>query len=211
MFNMKAAIAGALSIDICPAFTCEPVCDFGELIKPGKITHIEGREIHPGGPVANTGIAMKIFGLHPIFCARIGRDEFGKMLFEIMSKKARPFSIDTLSISEDDNTAYSLILSPPGLDRAILQNPGANDSFTGEDINWREVKKCRLFHFGHPSTMSKLYENDGDELVAIMKKAHELDLVTSLDLCSIDPDSPAALQRGCLWWSGAACPRRWGL
>lgn len=189
---MKIAVAGALGVDICPTFTTEGTKSFGELIIPGHITHIEGNEIHPGGPVANTGLALKIFGIHPVMCARIGRDDMGKMLYETLSKKMRPFSVETLSIKENDNTAYSIILSPPGLDRAILQNPGANDNFTSRDILWNEVKKCRMFHFGHPSTMAKLYENDGDELVRIMKKAYDYGLVTSLDLCAIDPSSNAA-------------------
>lgn len=192
MFNMKIAVAGALSVDICPTFTTEGAENFGDLITAGRITHIEGNEIHPGGPVANTGLALKIFGIHPVMCARIGRDDMGKMLYEILSKKMRPFSVDTISIDEKDATAYSIILSPPGLDRAILQNPGANDNFTSRDILWNEVKKCRMFHFGHPSTMAKLYENDGDELVRIMKKAYGYGLVTSLDLCAIDPNSKAA-------------------
>jgi len=192
VFNIRIAVAGALSVDICPSFTQKCDGDFGHIITPGRITHIEGNEIHPGGPVANTGIALRIFGTHPVPCARIGRDSMGKMLYEMLNKKLRPFNADTVSIGEEDSTAYSIILAPQGCDRAILQNPGANDHFTADDINWTEVKKCRMFHFGHPSTMAKMYENDGAELVSIMKKADSLGLVTSLDLCAIDPSSDAA-------------------
>ena len=106
---MKIAVAGALSVDICPTFTTEGAENFGDLITAGRITHIEGNEIHPGGPVANTGLALKIFGIHPVMCARIGRDDMGKMLYEILSKKMRPFSVDTISIDEKDATKNTVV------------------------------------------------------------------------------------------------------
>lgn len=190
--KIKVAVVGALSVDICPTFTVSP-SSFGEIIKPGMITHIEGNEIHPGGPVANTGIAMKIFGIDPLLCAKIGDDDMGRMLKSILrSHGADDSSLKTITQSPDVHTAYSIILAPTGLDRAILQNPGANDEFCCDDLDWEAISRCKLLHFGHPSTMAKMYENDGEQLLAIFGKAKDLGLMTSFDICAIDPASEAA-------------------
>ncbi len=197
MKDNKIAVLGALSVDICPTFTgtfnTGHAHDFSHVIKPGAITHIEGNEIHPGGPVANTGIALSFFGIEPVMCAKIGDDEMGKMLLSIIGSELKGAHQAPGSISIDNTapTAYSIILAPPGIDRAILQNPGANDTFSFDDINWDEVKNCKLLHFGHPSTMANMYKDDGEELLRILKTASKLGLVTSLDLCAIDPSSDA--------------------
>ena len=197
MKDNKIAVLGALSVDICPTFTgtfnTGRTPDFSHVIKPGAITHIEGNEIHPGGPVANTGIALSFFGIEPVMCAKIGDDEMGKMLLNIIGSELKGAHQAPGSISIDNTapTAYSIILAPPGIDRAILQNPGANDTFSFDDINWDEVKNCKLLHLGHPSTMANMYKDDGEELLRILKTANKLGLVTSLDLCAIDPASVA--------------------
>ncbi|MGI6203735.1 MAG: carbohydrate kinase family protein [Anaerovoracaceae bacterium] len=186
----RAAVAGALSVDICPTFINEEASSFDDVIKPGAITRITGSEVHPGGPVANTGIALSIFGVDPVLCARVGRDDFGKMVLSMLSRSAGEDAAGGV-IEGDGFTAYSVILAPRGLDRAILQNPGANDLFSADDIDWDRLRGCGLLHFGHPSTMKKIYENDGEGLLRILRGAKERGMLTSLDLCAVDPGSDA--------------------
>ncbi|MDO4869267.1 MAG: carbohydrate kinase family protein [Bacillota bacterium] len=187
--GIRAAVAGCLSIDICPRFVSSGN-DFGDIIKPGQITHIEGNDVFAGGSVANTGIAMKLFGVEPLLLGRIGGDSFGRMLQGMLRDQVGA-GADTVVVDHETPTAYSLILAPEGLDRAILQNPGANDAFRLSDIDWEQIKGCRLMHFGHPPTIRHFYENDGCELEALFAKAREMDMVTSLDLCAVDPASEA--------------------
>ena len=194
------AVAGALSVDICPQIKSDSPEGFGDLIHPGRITQITSSKIDLGGPVANTGRALKKFGLRPHLVAKIGRDDLGRILYDMLNRQMGTMAADTIAIQEDGDTAYSVILAPEGLDRAILQNPGANDTFAPEDIDWHPIKRCKWFHFGHPSTMKKMYEkNDdgyGEGLLEVMKKAKEHKMITSLDLCAIDPDSGAG---SCDW------------
>ena len=186
----KAALAGCYSVDICPRFSATGE-DFGEIIKPGAITSVTGNDVFPGGSAPNTGLAMKIFGVEPIYLGKIGDDNFGNMLMSMMEKgMGGPF--EGLTVSGEVPTAYSLILAPEGLDRAILQNPGANDEFCLDDIDWDKLEDCRLLHFGHPPTIKRFYENGGEQLVALYKEARERGMVTSLDLCAVDPSSEAA-------------------
>lgn len=197
---LRAAVAGALSVDICPEFpgvtaTEGSEMDFGDIILPGKITHIDGNQMHPGGPVANTGMALSIFGVEPILLARIGDDDFGQLLRTMLIRGTGEYSVNSLIVDKDIGayTAYSLILAPSGIDRAILQNPGANDRFEMDDIDFEYLvsEGCRLLHFGHPSSMHNMFVNEGEQLMNIMKSAREHGLVTSLDLCVVDKNTEA--------------------
>lgn len=192
--GIRIAVAGALSVDISPAFVNEPATDFSEVIKPGRITHVEGNVITPGGPVANTGMALPIFGAEPLFIAKVGADGFGSMLIDALAASGGQGSVSGIRADDKVYTAYSVILAPSGLDRAILQNPGANDFFCSDDIDYEQLSKCRHLHFGHPSSMREMYLNDGEQLAEIMERAHDMGLVTSLDLCAVDPDTEAGRQ-----------------
>ena len=194
MNKKKAILAGNISVDISPVFTSGTSSSFADIIHPGKITHIEGNEIHPGGSTANTGLAMSIFGIEPVISACIGDDDFGEMLRAMISSKAGEGAADGLVKVKESYTAYSIIMSVPGLDRAILQNPGANDEYTGNEISAEIMSSCSLLHFGHPSSMRRIYSNNGERLSRLMKRGNSCGLVTSLDLCSIDPFSEAAEQ-----------------
>jgi len=188
--NMRAAVAGCISVDICPAFAGTGK-DFGEIIKEGRITRIGGDDIFPGGSVANTGIALKKFGIDVSLLCRLGEDAMGDLLMNMLREGAGEDSVETICVSGDSYSAYSLILAPQGLDRAILQNPGANDDYDIEDIDWDKLEGCSLLHFGHPPTMKHFFINDGSQLVELFEKAHEMGMITSLDLCAVDPASDA--------------------
>lgn len=190
----RAAVAGCYSIDICPGFAGTGK-DFGEIIKPGAITRITGNDMFPGGSAPNTGLAMNIFGVEPVFLGKIGNDAFGGMLLDMMRAQLAAGSdaaLEALCVDENAPTAYSLILAPEGLDRAILQNPGANDEFCFDDIDWEKLSGCRLLHFGHPPTIRRFYEDEGAQLRELFRTARERGMATSLDLCAVDPASDAA-------------------
>ena len=49
-------------------------------------------------------------------------------------------------------------------------------------------------HLGYPPLMRSLYRNGGEEMIAILKKAKETGVTTSVDTAYPDPSSEAALQ-----------------
>lgn len=53
------------------------------------------------------------------------------------------------------------------------------------------LNDATLFHFGYPTLMRSMYENDGAELIALLKKVKECGWATSLDLSAVDPDTEA--------------------
>ncbi|MCS7034950.1 MAG: carbohydrate kinase family protein, partial [Phycisphaerae bacterium] len=75
---------------------------------------------------------------------------------------------------------------------SFLHCPGANRTFGFEDMDFDLVAGARLMHLGYPPSMDRLCREDAVELHAIYRKCRELGVTTSLDLCAVDPGSPAA-------------------
>lgn len=155
---------------------------------PGKLVHVGEADVHTGGCVANTGLAMKILGADVSLMGKVGDDVFGGIVCDVL----RDYDADEgMIISEDESTSYTVALAIPGIDRVFLHNPGANHSFRADDIAQEQMEAAALFHFGYPPIMRSMYERDGAELVTMMKRAKACGAATSLDFAAIDPDSEA--------------------
>ena len=92
-------------------------------------------------------------------------------------------------VVKGEETSYTIVIVPPGFDRIFLHNPGANNTFVADDINYDIVAQARLFHLGYPPLMKRLYENDGEQLIECFKRAKATGATTSLDMSLPDPAS----------------------
>lgn len=184
----KVIVAGHICIDITPVFLEKKAANIGEVFQPGKLIQMGKAEVSTGGAVANTGLGMKVLGAEVTLMGKLGCDEFGDMVCRMLDKYG---AAEGMIRSEEVSTSYSVVLAVPGIDRIFLHNPGANNCFKASDISEEELKDAVLFHFGYPTLMKSMYENDGAELTALFKKAKECGCATSLDLSAVDPDSDA--------------------
>lgn len=184
----KIIAAGHICIDITPMFQCGKCENVTDLLVPGKLINVGAADIHTGGSVANTGLAMKIMGADVSLMGKVGDDEFGRMILNILEKHQ---AAEGMIVDADSSTSYSAVLAIPGIDRIFLHNPGANDTFTEKDMNFDLIREAVLFHFGYPPIMAKMYENGGKELTEIFKKVKEVGCLTSLDLAAVDEKSEA--------------------
>ncbi len=121
---------------------------------------------------------------------KVGADHFGKILRDVVvgisPELARDMIVDAAS-----STSYSLILSPPGVDRIFLHYPGANHTFCAADVNYGLVAGADIFHFGYPPVMRRMYENGGKEMAEMFARVKAGGVLTSLDMAFPDPASPA--------------------
>lgn len=184
----KVIAAGHICLDITPIFPCDNVSKIGDVLKPGRLISIREAEVHTGGCVANTGLAMKLLGADVSLVSKIGKDVFGDMVLNILREH---HAEEDMVVVEEDSTSYSIVLAVPGVDRMFLHNSGANDSFTIEDIPEEILRDAALLHFGYPPLMKQMYQNNGAELVRLMRNMKERGIATSLDMTSVDPGSPA--------------------
>lgn len=186
--KFDVTVAGHICLDIIPKFADTGIRDIAELFKPGKLINVGAAKISTGGPVSNTGIAMKKLGLNVAFISRVGDDEFGRLIIRLLEKQG---STAGVSISPDDRTSYTVALAPPGIDRIFLHDPGANNRFASTDLDESIMADSKVFHFGYPPLMAACYENEGEELAKIFALAKSADTITSLDMSLPDPSSPS--------------------
>ena len=60
--NKKVIVAGHICIDITPEIKGKPAGSIQDLFSPGSLINVGAADIHTGGLVANTGLAMKFLG-----------------------------------------------------------------------------------------------------------------------------------------------------
>ena len=184
----KIISAGHICLDITPIFPAGIQVDqLSSLLTHGKLIQMETADVHTGGSVANTGLALKLLGCDVTLMGKVGDDAFGLIIRNILAQ----YGAGGLLVDPKSSTSYSVVLAVPGLDRIFLHNPGANDTFSGADIPEEALENAALFHFGYPTLMKRTWENNGAELIAMFRRMKEKGIATSLDLTAVDPDSPA--------------------
>jgi sugar/nucleoside kinase (ribokinase family) len=181
-------VAGHICLDITPVFPEACRGEIQQLFVPGKLINVENAQVHIGGAVANTGLAMAFFGSDVQLMGKVGQDEFGENVTRIV--KSHDVS-ERMIVSKTSHTSYSIVLALPGHDRIFLHYPGANDTFEFEDLDLEAIQQAALFHLGYPPLMKRLYTNNGQELTKIFRAVSNAGVVTSLDLAAVDPTSPA--------------------
>ena len=182
--------AGHICLDITPVIPPDTVFkSVSEALVPGRLLNVEAADVHTGGSVSNTGLALKKLGAEVTLLGKIGSDAFGRMVNDIVESNGA----GGLLIDPECSTSYSIVLALPGIDRIFLHNPGANDSFGAEDVPDAVFESAELFHFGYPPIMRRMYENGGAELISLFRRAKEKGLLTSLDMAVPGESSDAAL------------------
>lgn len=182
----KAVVAGHICLDITPTF--ERNISTKHIFDPGNLTQVGKADIHTGGAVANTGLAMKKMGIETMLMGLVGDDAFGKIVLSILSDFN---SEKQMIVSPTTETSYSVVLAPPGIDRIFYHNPGANNVFGVDSLDYEKIAEADLFHFGYPPLMANMFADRGKQLEKIFKTVHDMKLITSLDLAMVDENSSA--------------------
>lgn len=186
--NIDVVVAGHICLDMFPEFIGTQKSSQENLFVPGKLVNIGGMRICTGGTVSNTGIAMHILGAKVSFMAKVGEDFIGETILNFLKKRV---PTEGIKIARGESSSYTIVVAPKDTDRIFLHNPGTNDRFCYNDIDFELIKNARLFHLGYPPLMKRLYENDGEELRRIYERVKGLGVMTSLDFALPDPDSPS--------------------
>jgi len=185
--KIQVMVAGHLCLDITPRFPATANIKISEVFSPGKLTNVDAVVLSTGGAVSNTGLAMAKLGIEVVLNGKVGEDEIGNIIRRLVGQE-RAKAFKTVA---EQNSSYTIVLAPPGVDRFFLHNPATNDSFGPEDIDYELARDCVLFHFGYPPLMKRMYENEGKELTEMYKRIKELGVTTSLDMAMPDPAAPS--------------------
>ena len=184
----EVVVAGHVCLDVIPSFPAAAAG--GEFFVPGKLRIVDAPAISTGGAVSNTGLALHRLGFPVRLVGKIGDDDFGRIVLRVFERHSPALTAGVV-VSKQDQTSYTIILEPPGRDRMFLHCPGANDTFTAADVTDAQLHGARLFHFGYPPIMRRMYQQDGWELATLFRRVKTAGLTTSLDMAQPDPNSEA--------------------
>jgi sugar/nucleoside kinase (ribokinase family) len=187
----QIVVAGHVCLDIIPVLAEAPD------LRPGSLVETGPAALSAGGPVGNVGLALHRLGVPVRLMGKIGDDVFGRALLGVLRDRD-PALADGMLVTPGETTSYSIVFSPPGVDRTFLHCPGANHTFGAADIRLDRLAEARVFHFGYPPVMRRLYSDGGTELHTLLAQVRDRGLVTSLDVCQPDPHSEA----GRVDWAG---------
>ena len=187
--NPDVVVAGHICLDIIPGLGAMDPAGPEDFFTPGLLIETGGAELSTGGAVSNTGLGLLKLGNDTALMGKVGRDPFGRLVLMLLEE--RWGVTEGMIVDGGAATSYSVVLAPGRYDRMFLHFPGANDTFCGADVDYDLAGGARLFHFGYPPVMRRLYADSGRELAGVFRRVKESGATTSLDLSLPDPASPA--------------------
>jgi len=184
-----AVVAGHICLDMIPTFEGKGIT-LSALLTPGKLNLVGPLTIATGGAVSNTGLALHRLGVPTRLMGKIGDDVVGRAILDVLRAHG-PSLAEGMILAKETQSSYSVVINPPGVDRVFLHCPGANDTFGAGDVDYDKLSGPRLFHFGYPPLMRRMFAKGGTELASLLRRVKERDLTTSLDMARPDPASQA--------------------
>ena len=193
VLRTQIVVAGHLCLDIIPTFAS----DFNAagqgletLLAPGKLVTVGPVVLSTGGAVSNTGLALHRLGVPTRLMGKVGDDLFGRAILDFINRRSPALTTDMI-VDATATSSYTMVINPPGVDRIFFHCPGANDTFSANDVDPAALRAAAIFHFGYPPIMQRMFMDDGIELVTLMQRAKATGAITSLDMSYPDATAPA--------------------
>jgi sugar/nucleoside kinase (ribokinase family) len=187
MTQIDAVVAGHICLDVIPQM---PSVNLQTVMVPGAIVEIGSALLQTGGPVSNTGRNLHRLGIKTRLMGKVGDDPFGEITRRLI-REDNPALAEDMIVAAGETSSYTLVLSSPLTDRFFMHCAGANHTFGADDVPYDRLEHARLFHFGYPPYVKRMYTNDGAELADMYRRAKETGVITSLDMALPDPNGPS--------------------
>jgi sugar/nucleoside kinase (ribokinase family) len=186
---------GHLCVDLIPEFPAGGGTH--DWFRPGRLSIVGAPTVATGGAVSNVGLSLHRLGLPARLVAKVGSDPLGRIVLERVASLGASLTKGITAV-DGETTSYSVVLSPPGVDRIFLHCPGANDTLVDADVADSSLEGAAIFHFGYPPLMQKFWSDGGKRLARLLRRARQHGALTSLDMSLPDPASPS----GRVDWDG---------
>jgi sugar/nucleoside kinase (ribokinase family) len=133
---------------------------------------------------------LKQLGVDTRLMGKVGDDLLGTAVMDIVRQHG-PELAEAMIVVPGETSSYTVVINPPQIDRMFLHCVGANHTFGARDVRYDLVAEARVFHFGYPPYMGRLYADQGEELLEMFRRAHATGVTTSLDMAMPDPAGPS--------------------
>jgi sugar/nucleoside kinase (ribokinase family) len=179
--------AGHICLDVIPQLSSRFRTP-EDIFTPGVLSQVGPATLALGGSVANTGLALHRLGVKTRLLGKVGDDLLGTAILETL-REVDPALASSMLVSHGEPTSYTIVLSPPSVDRGFLHCPGTNDTFIAADLENVDWSDTRILHFGYPPLMRATFADAGVGLAALFAKAQAAGALVSLDMATPHPDA----------------------
>ncbi|KAF5741961.1 fructokinase-5 [Tripterygium wilfordii] len=157
---------GEMLIDFVPDVAGVSLAESGGFIKA------------PGGAPANVACAITKLGGAASFIGKVGDDEFGRMLVDILKKN--DVNSDGVCFDREARTALAFVTLKKDGEREFMfyRNPSADMLLKESELNMGLIKQAKVFHYG---SISLITEPCRSAHMAAMKAAKEAGILLSYD------------------------------
>ncbi|MED6221469.1 hypothetical protein PIB30_055008 [Stylosanthes scabra] len=132
----------------------------------------------PGGAPANVAVGISRLGGSSAFIGKVGKDEFGYMLSDILKQNF----VDTSGVQFDSDarTALAFVTLRADGEREFLffRNPSADMLLRESEIDKNLIQKAKIFHYG---STSLIHEPCKSAHLAAMRIAKDSGCILSYD------------------------------
>jgi sugar/nucleoside kinase (ribokinase family) len=122
---------------------------------------------------------------------KVGDDLLGEMILRLLSEHDAMLA-EGMIVAPGQASSYTIVISPPGVDRCFLHCTGTNDTFVAADLLHDRMAGARMLHFGYPTLMQGIYDGGAEGLSRAFAEARRRSIAVSLDMGMPDASSPAA-------------------
>lgn len=172
--------AGHICLDIIPQLTSHQ-CRAEDLFVPGGLVQVGPATLALGGSVANTGLALHRLGATTRVVGKVGGDLLGKVIIESLRQIDGSIA-ENMVVAAGEPTSYSIVLSPPQVDRGFLHCPGTNNTFVAANLDKVPWQDTRILHFGYPPLMRGTFVDEGRGLAEKFAEVQAVGALVSLDM-----------------------------
>lgn len=156
----------------------ELLIDFVPTASGVSLAEAPGFKKAAGGAPANVAVGIARLGGSAAFIGKVGEDEFGRMLANILKKN----NVDTSAMRFDSHarTALAFVTLRADGEREFMffRNPSADMLLTEEELDKDLIKKASIFHYG---SISLITEPCKSTHLAAMKVAKKEGCLLSYD------------------------------
>ena len=180
-------VAGHIALDILPdmsMLTPEQVIGAGKVFEIGAISY------STGGAVSNTGLALHRLGVQVDLLAAVGDDWVGRAIIDYVRSFGAGLS-EHIQVTPGAASPYTVVIEPLNHDRTLLTNTGVYNDYDLGNLDLDCVAAAKLFHLGYPTLLPRLYADDGEGFLALLRAVKKTGVVTSIDMSLPPPDSPS--------------------
>lgn len=135
-------------------------------------------EQNPGGAPANVASMIAKMGGHAVLAAKVGEDQFGLILREILLENGVDISLVTTTGLANTTLAFVHLDKKGERTFSFYRNPGADVYLDMPDIPGEAIQAAKIIHFG---TVSMTQNPSYTTTLSVVNKAKELGKIVSFD------------------------------